>query len=139
METITRIFDYFHDGNATLILCSSATVLLVTYWVKNYLDKRKFFEKMNLPGPKPWPLLGNLGGIMRDGVHEYDLKQISTYGKTFGYFEGSFPVIITTDPKLIKSYLIKDFNSFVNRRVYFLCKINKKSQIYSKNCCLFRY
>jgi hypothetical protein len=114
--------EYFHNGKkTTLVLCSSATALYVAYLVKKYLDERKYFEKMNLPGPKPWPLLGNLGGIMRDGIHEYDVKQVRTYGKTFGYFEGSFPVIITTDAKLIKSYLIKDFNSFVNRRVYYNC------------------
>ena len=112
--------EYFHDGKkTTLILCSSATALLVAYWVKKYLEQRKYFEKMNLPGPKPWPLIGNLDGFMRNGIHENDIKLVRTYGKTFGYFEGPFPIITTTDAKLIKSYLIKDFNSFVNRRVNF--------------------
>ena len=118
MSVLSRFYDYFHDGKSTtLILSSSATVLLITYWVKKYLDNRRYFNKMNLPGPKPWPFLGNLLGMIRDGIHENDMKLVRTYGKTFGYFEGTFPIVITTDVKFIKSFLVKDFNSFVNRRV----------------------
>ena len=121
MDVLVKMSDYFHDGKSTtIILCSSATVLLITYWVKKYLEGRKYFEKMNLPGPKPWPLIGNFDGILLDGMQANDMKLVKTYGKTFGYFEGSFPVIMTTDVKFIKTYLIKDFNSFVNRRVYIL-------------------
>lgn len=121
MDALVRISDYFHDGkNTTLILCSSATVLLVTYWLKKYLEERKYFEKMNLPGPKPWPLIGNMDQLIRYGMHETDMRLVKTYGNMYGYFEGTFPIIMTTDVKFIKSYLIKDFNSFVNRRVFYI-------------------
>lgn len=52
------------------------------------------------------------------GFMESDTQFIEKYGRIVGYFEGSTPVILTTDSQLIKNVLIKDFNYFVNRRVY---------------------
>ena len=119
MDAFVRISDCFHnEKSTTLILCSSVTVLLVTYCLKKYLGERKYFEKMNLPGPKPWPLLGNIDQLFLYGIQETDMKMVKTYGKIYGYFEGNSPIIMTTDIKFIKSCLIKDFNSFVNRRVF---------------------
>jgi cytochrome P450 len=40
------------------------------------------------------------------------------YGNTFGYFEGTTPIIVTRDVKFLKSFMIKDFSSYVNRRVF---------------------
>lgn len=119
MDAFVRISDCFHnEKNTTLILFSSVTVLLVTYCLKKYLGERKFFEKMNIPGPKPWPLIGNIDQLFRYGIQETDMKMVKAYGKIYGYFEGNSPIIMTTDIKFIKSCLIKDFNSFVNRRVF---------------------
>lgn len=108
----------FGDTKTTTIaLLSTAAIIGVTIWVKNYLELRNFFKRMNLPGPKPWPLIGNFSTVAKKGIHNYDMEIFKEYGKTVGYFEGTQPVILTNDIKFMKAFLIKDFSSFVNRRV----------------------
>ena len=72
---------------------------------------------MGLPGPSPTFLIGNFKDMISVGIANYDLNIFKKYGKTIGYFEGSQPIILTKDVKFLKAAMIKDFSSFVNRRV----------------------
>jgi hypothetical protein len=47
----------------------------------------------------------------------YDVNLFKKYGKIVGYYEGSVPCIMTSDVKFLKNALIKDVDSFRNRRV----------------------
>lgn len=82
-----------------------------------------YFSRLNIPGPKPWPIIGNFHQIVKRGMPYNDLEMTKIYGKTFGYFEGTKPVVLTIDSKLLKSLLIKDFNVFTNRGVLDAVKI----------------
>ena len=46
-----------------------------------------------------------------------DLELSKKYGKVYGKFDGTQPNLCISDPDLIKSILVKDFDHFVNRRV----------------------
>lgn len=39
------------------------------------------------------------------------------YGKILGFFEGPYPTLWVTDPEIIKSIMVKDFEHFTDRRV----------------------
>lgn len=118
LNKIKALFDELLNDrkNTTVILGSSVGLILVSYCIKSYINMRNHFKKLNLPGPTPWPFLGNFVGVFRNGVVQNDMI-VMKYGKTIGFFEGSNPVVMTIDPKLIKAICIKDFNTFVNRRV----------------------
>lgn len=45
-----------------------------------------------------------------------DLEWSKKYGKVFGIFEGSQPIIMIGEPKILKAIMIKNFNCFRNRR-----------------------
>lgn len=108
----------FGDTKSTTVaLLLTAILIGLTIWIKNFLELRKFFKRMNLPGPAPWPLIGNFMDVVKKGLHRHDIEIFKEYGKTVGYFEGSHPVILTSDIKFMKVFLVKDFGSFVNRRV----------------------
>nr|QUF59371.1 cytochrome p450 CYP3044B4 [Brachionus angularis] len=99
----------------TGLLTTSLLGLFIIYNFKKWYNMRKHFEKCNLKGPKPSPIIGNFFSIIQRGMPYNDKYLIDTYGKTLGYFEFASPVILTTDPKLLKLILIKDFNNFSNR------------------------
>ena len=74
---------------------------------------------MGIPGPSPLFIFGNFFSMAK-GLIKCDSALIGKYGKMCGYFEGSRPIILTTDVKFIKSFAIKDFSCFINRRVWLL-------------------
>ena len=56
-------------------------------------------------------------GAWKVDVTEIDRQRAAQYGKTYGVFEGTEPMLMTTDTDLIRSIYVKDFDHFVNRRV----------------------
>ncbi len=40
------------------------------------------------------------------------IDKFRKYGKTYGRYEGPSPIVVTKDPELMKSVLVKNFDSF---------------------------
>jgi len=70
---------------------------------------------MDIPGPKPWPLMGNFITLLRMGF-KMDIAFIKKFGKVFGYYEGVVPVIVFAEPEFIKQIAVKNFDHFIDRR-----------------------
>ena len=43
---------------------------------------------------------------------EFYLKKVKKYGKSYFRYNGIHPTLVTSDPEMIKSILIKNFDSF---------------------------
>ncbi|XP_070558876.1 cytochrome P450 3A31-like [Ptychodera flava] len=76
-----------------------------------------FLNDCNLPGPRPWPLVGSFFLLYGGGrnYHENVLKMTQKYGKVFCWYEGRTPTITITDPKLLKEILVREFSKFQDR------------------------
>ena len=82
----------------------------IVKWIK----QKNHFKKLGITaGPTPVPVFGNLLTFMKKGFDTY----LSSFGRVVGFYEGTNPFIMCTDPLLLKNILIKDFNTFKNRRV----------------------
>ena len=56
---------------------------------------------------------------MKEGRFSILAKWSQTYGKVFGYYEGSKPVLVVADPDMVREILIKQFHKFEERNLIF--------------------
>ncbi|XP_060223956.1 cytochrome P450 3A14-like isoform X2 [Meriones unguiculatus] len=93
-------------------------VLLATILVLFYLygtHSHGLFKKLGIPGPKPLPLIGTLLAY-RKGISNYDAECRKKYGAIWGLYEGTQPVLMITEPDMIRKVFVKEFHSvFTNR------------------------
>ncbi|GBN36410.1 Cytochrome P450 3A21 [Araneus ventricosus] len=60
-----------------------------------------------------WEIQEGLRGPLK--CHEEWVKK---YGRVLGYFYGMKPVLLVTDPYLLKNIFIRDFNKFIDRETF---------------------
>ncbi|KAK6174276.1 hypothetical protein SNE40_017586 [Patella caerulea] len=100
------------------VLCFILNVLLVKF----YLQRRKgqkIFKEMGIPGPSPNFLFGNLLALWgQTGFHCMYQIWTKLYGRTFGYFEGPSPILVTSDPDILQEVFVKQFHNFYARKVW---------------------
>ena len=69
-----------------------------------------------LPGPKPWPWVGSLPDVSKyGGMHKMFLNYFYKYGRVHKMCFGRAPVIVVSDPEIIKQIMVKEFWKFPNR------------------------
>lgn len=78
------------------------------------------FYQAGIPYLTPWPIFGNLTGLIlkKTSLSQLlkDIYNLNPQAKYVGFFEFSTPVILIRDPELVKSITIKNFDTFTNRR-----------------------
>ena len=120
LQQMLSLASFDHPG---VIVTLSLLVVLFLYWcgTRGFAD----LKKLNVPGPKPLPFLGNMLEAKRyGGLHLMHLDFFKKYGKVFGICLGGRPSLVVGDPELLKQIMVKDFPSFHNR-FQFLRPINK--------------
>ena len=95
------------------VLCIIFVLWLVYghYFKPYYIIKRR----TRLPGPPPKVYSGNYSEIPKLGYMDCVTQWMQKYGSTFICYFGIKPVIMTVDMEIIKSVMVKNFDSFVNR------------------------
>ena len=111
LPQMLSLASFDHPGViVTLVLL----VVLFLYWcgTRGFAD----LKKLNVPGPKPLPFLGNMLEVTKyGGLHLMHQDYFKKYGKVFGICLGGRPSLVVGDPELLKQIMVKDFPSFNNR------------------------
>ncbi|MDL1135838.1 cytochrome P450 [Yersinia pestis] len=98
----------------TWVLLGISLVLLYLYGSYSH----GYFKKLGIPGPRPLPFFGTLLNYRR-GFFSFDKECFEKYGKIWGIYDGRRPVLVITEPDIIKTVLIKEcYSTFTNRREF---------------------
>ncbi|KAF8787804.1 Cytochrome P450 3A1 like protein [Argiope bruennichi] len=104
----------------TITLFLGIIFFLLLYW--HYTKDFDYWKKRGIPYVKPLvPVFGSSYQLLWKPSHEIDLERYRKLGPIYGQFDGNRPVLAIADLKLIREVLVKEFPSFMNRRVsYFV-------------------
>lgn len=93
---------------------SVVAFILLFYWCGTY--RFCVLKSLGLPGPKPWPFLGNILELYTyGGMHAMLYENMKRYGKIYAMCLGRLPTIVIAEPEVLKKLLVKEFSSFRNR------------------------
>ena len=106
------IFSLVFDRN--IFIPSVALIVGVILYMRA-TKEFDFFTSQGIKGPRPVPFLGNYIDAFTRSTLLMDIQRREKYGKIYGYFHGSKPVLSVGDPVLLKKILVKDFNIFTDR------------------------
>ncbi|XP_063409713.1 cytochrome P450 3A41-like isoform X2 [Mytilus trossulus] len=93
-------------------------IIIITLYLYS-LWHHSLWRRNGIPGPKPTPFLGVLPLIKKHGLAKADLELVTKYGSVVGVYNGLLPVLLVTDPAMIKEIFIKEFSNFTNRPIPF--------------------
>lgn len=97
-----------------MIFGSVVSLISLLYWCGTY--QFSVLKTLRVPGPKPWPFLGNILEFKKyGGLHAMLFENMKLYGKIFTVCIGRLPALVIADPEVLRQILVKDFSSFRNR------------------------
>jgi cytochrome P450 len=102
---------------STTAMSNTTTALLAATAILSYYYYRSvygFFKRRGVPGPTPYPLLGNLPSMMSINRMEIFREFSKRYGKFYGLFLGTQPSFIVADAEVLRQICIKDFDAMPN-------------------------
>ena len=127
MNVLQQVLPMEEFAHPASIVSISLLVVLFLYWY----GTRGFanLKKLNVPGPKPLPFIGNfLEARKYEGIQLMHLDYVKKYGKVFAICLGEKPSLVVADPELLKQIMIKDFANFRNHFQFI-----KPTPAFSKN------
>ncbi|XP_035851086.1 cytochrome P450 2K1-like isoform X2 [Sander lucioperca] len=108
------ILDLFLQSSSSISLLGALLVLLLVYLVSSSSFSSKE-DKKGPPGPKPFPLIGNLLQLDLKRPYNTLLKLSKTYGSVFTVYLGPQKVVVLAGYKTVKEALVNYAEEFGER------------------------
>ena len=112
---MTGVLQILQDISLTTWLAVVLGLFVFIYWrgVHRYYS---ILGGSTIPGPKPWPWVGNLPDVFKyGGLHKVLLNYFYKYGRVYSCCIGRSPTIVVADPEIVKQIMVKEFWKFTNR------------------------
>ena len=105
---------------------STVTVIVLAFLflatIIHYFIKFTVLKSLGVRGPTPFPIFGHLLEIIWNNrvLHERERDAQRAYGRVYGIYMFNTPIIVTSDPEMLKEIFVKSFNNFHDRLVCML-------------------
>jgi len=96
---------------ASQVVLASALVLL---WAHVPMLQALWFYR-DIPGPIPYPLVGNLPALVKGDLHLVYMDFERKYGAPFKFFVGFNVVLVYSDVEAVREIGLRRFSAFTNR------------------------
>nr|UOU03271.1 cytochrome P450 3045C3/4 [Brachionus rubens] len=121
IEHFTNFIQSLKDSQIDPYLVLKFTSLTLGGLTVTYLGKvwysYQFFKQRGLQSPEHEFFYGNFRQINKNKNYSEKLREwTQKYGKTYGYFEGHLPVIVTSDLDFIQEVFVKQSTNFSARK-----------------------
>ena len=87
-------------------------VAVVCYGYHQYRKSFSFWSSRGVNGPTPLPFFGNFHLYMMRSIPDVDYKHGLKYGRVYGIYEGTTPVLMVWDPDIVEKVFVTEHNSF---------------------------
>lgn len=77
--------------------------------------KYSFWSDRGVAGPRPLPVFGNSLPFMLRSTAEVDVENCRKYGRLYGLYEGTTPILVVHDADLLQAIFTNHFSSISNR------------------------
>ncbi|GAV06313.1 hypothetical protein RvY_16327 [Ramazzottius varieornatus] len=88
---------------------------LFGYFIYQAKEQYAYWQKRGVSGPRPVPVFGHLLEMSKLGMGKFDMSLTKKFGRISGYYDTA-PLLMVSDPEMLKSVMVKDFSVFPNRR-----------------------
>ncbi|XP_077499000.1 cytochrome P450 3A31-like isoform X2 [Amblyomma americanum] len=95
-------------------------VTIVCWFCAQRAWRFSLFKRLGIPGPSPSFIYGNLEELLGKGMGATFDDWTTKYGDIVGYFHGSVPAVLTSDPEMIKQVFVRDGKTITERQVFTL-------------------
>lgn len=93
------------------VAVGATAVYLVKIWTSY-----SFLDKKGIKTPPPKFIFGNTKEIFEKQYSNCLKEWTKKYGKTYGYYQGHVPVIVTSDVEIINDVFVKKFSAHFSAR-----------------------
>nr|UOU03262.1 cytochrome P450 3045C9 [Brachionus rubens] len=118
LENLINVLNDLKIDPFLVLKASSITLAsLGLYYLGKIWYSYRFFKSRGLTGPEHEFFYGNFRELIKNKNYSEVVREwTKKYGKTYGYFEGHLPVIVTSDLELIQEVFIKQSTIFSARK-----------------------
>nr|UOU03272.1 cytochrome P450 3045C2 [Brachionus rubens] len=122
--SLNQIIQFIQNNPRLWIKITSVTFMsLTTAYIGKIWYSYGFFKKMGIKTPKYRFFYGNNLELTKNNNYSDVLKEwTSILGKTYGYYEGHYPIMVTSDLDVIQEVFVKQTANFGARKKIYVSR-----------------
>ncbi|KAI1308678.1 Cytochrome P450 3A11 [Halotydeus destructor] len=101
---------------SSLYVATTVLSVVIVYLYTYFKRKHSFWKDKGVPTPRVLPIVGHALDLTLAPFHDVMARNTKECGKTYGTYQVTRPILMTSDPEIIKNVTIRDSHIFINHQ-----------------------